>query len=207
MARARWRALGLALGLGLAAAAAAKPPDRAAPAAPAGQYAIPPGAAHLLFRVRRFGIADSVGRFDAVTGALAADPAAPDAGTLRIRIATAGVRAEGAMLTRILRGPDFFDVARYPEIRFAAANVAVAPGRTIRIQGMLTIRGITHPASFEVGFDAGALDAAGGRFTLGFVARGTIRRSDYGMTAYRPWVGDAVRLELDGVLATRLGAR
>ena len=36
-----------------------------------------------------------------------------------------------------------------------------------------------------------------GRYTLGFAASGTLSRSDFGLGAYAPAVGDAVVLEID----------
>ncbi len=191
-------AMGLCV-VGLISAGSAWP----AVAIPQARYVIAPDSARLSFRVHRLGLFDSVGRFDAVSGVLAARPSSslsPPGGELSVTIRTASIGADSKSLIGTLRGPDFFDVARYPEIRFVARGVMPVPGTTARVTGLLTMRGVTRPATFEIVFRRAA---AGGAFGVRFSARGAIRRSDYGMTAYRPFVSDTVRLDLEAVLVGR----
>jgi polyisoprenoid-binding protein YceI len=171
------------------------------PDIPQALYGIVPDGARLMFRVRRLGLFDAVGRFAAVAGVLDARPSSgPMHGVLQVTIQTASIGTDSESLTGTLRGPDFFDVARYPEIRFVARGVTPVPGTGARISGRLTMRGVTRPATFDV---ASRKVTADGRFAIGFSAHGVIRRSDYGMTAYRPFVSDTVRLDLEAVLAQR----
>lgn len=171
------------------------------PGIPEALYGIAPDSARLTFRVRRLGLFDAVGCFAAVAGTLdTRQSSGPTRGVLRVTIRTASIGADSESLTDTLRGPDFFDVARYPEIRFVARGVAPVAGTTARVAGLLTMRGATHPAAFEVAFRKGT-DA--GRPAIRFSAHGVIRRSDYGMTAYRPFVSDIVRLDLEAVLGLR----
>jgi polyisoprenoid-binding protein YceI len=190
-------AIGLYVG-GLISAGSAWP----AVEIPQARYVIAPDGARLSFRVHRLGLFDSVGRFDAVSGVLDTRPP-PARNVLSVTIRTASIGSDSESLTGTLRGPDFFDVARYPEIGFVARGVAPLAGTTARVTGQLTMRGVTHPATFEVVFRPAA---AGGPSAIRFSARGVISRSDYGMTAYRPFVSDAVRLDLEAVLVRPPGA-
>jgi polyisoprenoid-binding protein YceI len=46
--------------------------------------------------------------------------------------------------TNLLRSPDFFDVVRFPTMRFVSSSAAVAPDGKWTLTGDLTIRGITR---------------------------------------------------------------
>lgn len=76
------------------------------------------------------------------------------------------------VLIHHLESDDFFDVARYPEARFAfdrAEECDPSPGtRNLRLHGGLTLRGVTHPLTVEAaaGFTPEGLAALQSTFTL-----------------------------------------
>lgn len=95
------------------------------------------------------------------------------------------------------RGPDFFDVAKYPRIHFLSAPFApalLAAGGTL--QGRLELHGKMHPVQFTI------LPSTCTRapLTCAIEARGTLSRGDYGMRARRGLIGDRVELGLRIVL-------
>lgn len=75
---------------------------------------------------------------------------------LDITIQMASVRADRETLTKHLRSPEFFDVARYPTSTFAATTFSPDPGesQTHTVTGTLTLHGversITFPAQIRV---------------------------------------------------------
>jgi polyisoprenoid-binding protein YceI len=64
------------------------------------------------------------------------------------------------------------------------------------VAGELTLRGVTRPITLDVIFNGGADNLLTGRYTLGFAATGTIRRSEFGITNLVPAIGDEVTLEI-----------
>src|SRR5690606_3896331 len=88
---------------------------------------------------------------------------------------------------------EFFDAQRYPWIAFEALD---APADLLRdggeLRGLLSLRGVTLPASFEL------LPASCARpgIDCAVEARGELQRSEFGMTARRWAVSDKVRLAL-----------
>jgi len=110
-----------------------------------------------------------------------------------------------------LRSPDFFDVEKFPELRFRSTRVEDLGAGRLRVIGDLTIRETTR----EIALDA---DAAGrgmdpwGNERIGFVAKTSIDRKDFGLQwnqlleAGGVLVGDRVDLELD-VQAVNTAAR
>ena len=62
--------------------------------------------------------------------------------------------------------------------------------------GDLTLHGITKRVSLDVSFSGGEPTPLGTHSALGFKARGTINRTDFGLTGmpWEPMVGDDVTL-------------
>lgn len=52
-----------------------------------------------------------------------------------------------------LKGPDFFDVEKFPISTFTITKVAPADGGAINVTGNLTIKGITHEVTFPANVD------------------------------------------------------
>lgn len=74
-----------------------------------------------------------------------------------------------------LRSADFFDVASYPDIMFAADGIRPS-GQGIAVTGVLTVHGRARPMSV----DAAASAHPGGEIWLDAEVR--INRGDFGMT-------------------------
>ncbi len=94
-----------------------------------------------------------------------------------------------------LKGPDFFDVAAYPEFDFASyAAVIEGPG-VLRLDGTLTLRGRSKPISLRVRYQAP--DAPGGPAEI--AANAEVERSDFGMDAYDLLLSDEVEIAVSGM--------
>lgn len=85
--------------------------------------------------------------------------------------ASSRTRAE---IQRTMLGPEVLDVARFPEIRFASQHVNEAGPDRWRVEGELTLHGMTKPVAFVV------TEAAG-------VYRGAVllRQTDFGIRPVR----------------------
>ena len=163
----------------------------------ANRYAIDPAATAITARVGFFGLASKTARFPAVSGGIALDPARPQAIALAIVLDARQLVAGDPVTLARLKGPSFFAVAQYPEIRFAGSRMAVDPGGAARIFGTLTARGITRPVVLSARFTRPPMP--GQPITLD--AATTIDRRDFGMTAYRLIVGSKVRITIAARLA------
>ncbi|WP_300344015.1 YceI family protein [Nesterenkonia sp.] len=100
-----------------------------------------------------------------------------------------------------VRGEDFLDVEKYPEMTFVATGVKPT-GETFDLTGELTIRGVSKEVTFEVEFGGQAVDPFGAT-RAGFSASSVISRKEFGLS----WnaaletggvlVGDKVTLDLE----------
>ncbi len=93
-----------------------------------------------------------------------------------------------------LKGADFFDVANYPEITFQSTAYEETSESSGRLTGDLSVRGVTKPVTLDVTINSAAMNPLNRREMIGFSATGILNRSDYGLTAYAPLVGDELSL-------------
>jgi polyisoprenoid-binding protein YceI len=112
-------------------------------------------------------------------------------------VEVASVDSRVPALDEVLRGPGWLDAAAYPRAVFRGTGVEVTGPDTGRITGDLTLRGVTRPVTLAVTFNGGADNLLTGRYTLGFSATATLRRSEFGITNLVPAIGDEVTLEVE----------
>jgi polyisoprenoid-binding protein YceI len=188
-----------ALALALAAVPASAQMPKEPPGKPdvtrvaAGTYAIEPKHTQIGFTVLHFGFTPFSGFFSGASGSLTLDPARPAAARVSIEVPTNTALVTVPKLTEELRSPMFFDPDKYPTMKFVSDRIVVH-GTHATISGQLTLHGQTHPLTLEASF-VGA-GAAFGKRTVGFTATGTLKRSDYGVTAVLPLVSDEVKIDI-----------
>lgn len=168
MTRASLAAVALAAASVLPAAAQ----EAAPPAAPV-TWRIDTNHSELSFRVRHF-VSRVRGTFGEWAGTVTAPPGAWGDGTVEVTVRTASVDTNHERRDSHLRSADFFDVATHPTMTFRSRSASVAEGR-LRLEGDLTIRGVTKPVALEGEF----LGEQGSR--AGFSASATINRLDFGL--------------------------
>ena len=81
-----------------------------------------------------------------------------------------------------LRGPDFFDVAKYPEITFVSKKVTKVDADRLKVTGDLTIHGVTREIMMDVEGPTPEVKDPSGNFRRGATATGKINRKDFGLT-------------------------
>ena len=79
-----------------------------------------------------------------------------------------------------LRNADFFEVEKYPELKFKSTKVEKTGSDTFALYGDLTLKGVTKPVKLHVEFN-GTTSDPWGRERSGFVVTGKINRSDWGV--------------------------
>lgn len=163
---------------------------------PEGGYRLDPAHTALLFKVDHLGFSQFVGRFDRVDASLVFDPEGPEASRLTVLVDMASIDVNPPAFAEELRGPDWFEVERFPEARFESRTIEVTGETTGIVRGDLTLHGVTRPVTLDVTFNGGGDNLITGDYTLGFAARGTLLRSDFGLGAYAPAIGDEVTLEI-----------
>ena len=98
------------------------------------------------------------------------------------QVASVDVKDEN--LAGHLQGPDFFDAERYPEIRFTAKDINL-DGETVKVEGDLTIKGVTHAADVT-GTVTSPLTDPYGRERIGLKLDTRVDRTSFGVSWNNP---------------------
>jgi polyisoprenoid-binding protein YceI len=166
------------------------------PTSHAESYTIDPTHTYPSFEVSHLGFSTQRGRFNRTSGKITLDLQA-QTGSADILIDAGSVDTGLEILEERLRGPQFFNVAQYPSLSFKSDSFRFEGGRLVGVDGVLTLLGTSRPVSFAVtGYKCGAHLAAQFRFACGADAETTIRRSEFGVNGYLPFVGDEVKLRI-----------
>jgi len=172
----------------------------AAPAMAADVYELDPGHTDIVFMVSHFGYSDTIGRFNEAEGTMVMDDQDLAGSSIELVIDAASLDTDHAKRDEHLRSPDFFNVAEYPTITFASTEVEQTGENTALVTGDLAMHGTTRPVTFEVTLNKVAphpVPDYEGVMTAGFSARGTIRRSDFGIDTFVPAIGDEVEVIIE----------
>jgi polyisoprenoid-binding protein YceI len=141
-------------------------------------FRIDPEHTQIGFKVKHF-FSKVPGRFNTFEGSAQLDPADLSKGSVSITIDAASIDTNDAARDKHLRSDAFFAVETYPKITFTSTRVVPAGPDKLKIEGNLTIRGVTRPVTLDVdvlGFGPGY-----GGLRGGFEARATINRQDFGV--------------------------
>jgi polyisoprenoid-binding protein YceI len=159
------------------------------------EFVVEPAHTYATFEVSHLGISTQRGRFDRSSGRIVMDREAGK-GTIDIVIDTSTVSTGNKTLDAVLRDEDFFNVARFPAMTFRAGTIVFEDGVPRRAAGDFTLLGVTRPVEVSVvRFGCTRLPFLV-RLTCGADVVASLRRSDFGMTAYAAFVGDEVKLEI-----------
>ena len=153
------------------------------------------------FQVWHLGFSRSEGEFHDLRGGFRFDADHWERSTCDVRIGVASLDLDDDGWNRKLLERDWFDAKAHPDMHFRCMRVTVAEGSKARIDGELTLRGVTRPVVLDVTFNRAATHKYSLQYVAGFSASTTIKRSDYGMTKLLPEVGDEIdiRLEIEGI--------
>jgi polyisoprenoid-binding protein YceI len=147
----------------------------AASAFAADTYKIDPVHSSANFAVKHMMVSTVKGRFTDVEGEINYDPTDVTKSTVKAVIKTPTMTTDNAQRDAHVKSPDFFDVAKYPEIRFESTKIEKRGDQYVAI-GNLTIKDVTKQV--ELPFTVNAAEM-GGQKRLGADASLTINRMDY----------------------------
>jgi polyisoprenoid-binding protein YceI len=163
------------------------------------------------FAVRHMVVSKVRGRFGKYAGKLALDEVDFTRSSVAVTIDASSIDTGAADRDTHLRSPDFFDVARFPELVFRSGRIERVGNDRYRVHGDLTIRDVTRAVELDVEIGGRGMDPWGNE-RIGLFAKTSIDRKDFGLTWNQVLetggilVGDRIDIELD-VQAVRVAAQ
>jgi polyisoprenoid-binding protein YceI len=172
----------------------------AAGAGPAGaaeeNYVTDPAHSQPSYEIRHTIFSTQRGDFLKSTGKITIDREAKK-GSIDVSIDTTSIRSHDPRLDSILKGEDYFNVAKYPTMTFKSTALRFDGDRVTSVDGELTMIGVTRPVTLKVAdFQCGE-NPFNKKPMCGAEASTTIKRSEWGMkTGVGRSSGDDVKITI-----------
>ena len=157
-------------------------------------YAFDKSHANLTFAYDHLGYSTTDGRFADWDGALVIDVDAPENSTISVTVQVGSMDTFWEKRDEHLLSADFFDAGNHPTATFVSNAVEKINDTTLKVSGDMTIKGITKPATFDVTVNAVGEHPMAQKPAVGFDATTVVKRSDFGMDKFVPYVGDEVTI-------------
>ena len=148
---------------------------------PVGTWSLDPTHSSASFAVKHMVVARFRGRFENFDAKLTVDEdSAEFVGTVQ----AGSIVVKDENLQGHLGSPDFFDIERYPEIRFVSSSVR-RRGDALIVDGELTIKDQTHPVEAR-GTVSGPAVTLGDVTKLGITLETVVDRTQFGLNWNAP---------------------
>lgn len=150
--------------------------------ASAATWNIDPDHSNVGFKVRHMMVSNVKGDFGKVAGVVDIDEKDITKSKVEVMIDTASIDTGVAKRDDHLKSPDFFDTAKYPSMTFVSQKVKKAGNGKLKVDGLLTLHGITKPVTLDVAGPTKAYKDPWGNIKRGATATTKINRKDFGLT-------------------------
>jgi polyisoprenoid-binding protein YceI len=175
---------------------------------PAGKYKLDLSHASVVWKVSHFGLSDYVARFADFDASIMYNPKDVESSKITasinpMSIQTAYPNASEKDFDNILASDkEWFNAGKYASIEFASTSITMTGDKTAVMQGKLSFLGVSKQVSLDVIFNGAMLrQPFTGKPTMGFSAKTSITRSDWGMSKFVPNIGDEVEVMIEGEFA------
>lgn len=154
------------------------------------------------FSVRHLVIAKVRGQFTRWSGTFTVQDGDFTRAKVTATIDASSIETGVADRDKHLKSADFFDVASFPELAFESTRIEAAGKEHWKLIGNLTIHGVTREVTLQVEHSGQAKDPWGNQ-RMGFAARTSIERKEFGLTwnqvldAGGVMIGERVDIEID----------
>jgi polyisoprenoid-binding protein YceI len=144
-----------------------------------------PAHSEALFSIRHI-FTKVQGRFNDMEGTVQLDDKDVTKSSVDVTIKTASIFTNNEKRDNHLRSSDFFDAEKNPALTFKSTKVVPGADAThFKIEGNLTMRGVTKPVTLDVEYLGGGPWGMGGQVfgtKKGWVASTKVNRMDYGIS-------------------------
>ncbi len=171
-------------------------------AANAQNWEIDPRHSTAQFSVRHMVISNVRGEFLKVGGSATYDPKNLKTANLEATIDVSSITTRDEKRDTHLKGPDFFDVAKFPTITFKSRSFSKTSAG-LKILGDLTMHGVTKPVTLAVEGPSEEIKDSLGKQRIGASATLKVNRKEFGINYSKVLetggviVGDEVSITLD----------
>ena len=178
----------LILAAGLLAAA----PAFAAPEA----YVLDASHSQIVFSYNHLGFSTNYGMFSGFEGKISYDAEAPASSSVEVAFPVKTMLTGWQARFDHFMSPNFFGANADSNVTFKSTAIEVTGEKTAKITGDLTLNGVTKPVVLDTVLNQAGDHPMEGKPWLGFGATTTLVRSEFGLGAYTPFIGDEIPVRI-----------
>jgi polyisoprenoid-binding protein YceI len=161
-------------------------------------WKVDPAHSEVDFSIKHLAISNVHGRFGKIDATIVYDDKDITKSSVNATIDVTGLDTGVAPRDNDLKSNSYFDVEQYATATFTSTSVAKG-GSGLLINGNLTLHGITKPVVLDVSGPTGPITGMDKKPHVGFEAKTTIHRLDFGIGTKVPEaiLSDAVQLTIE----------
>lgn len=180
----------LAAGFAFAAAAATS-----AVAAPE-KYVLDASHSQILFSYNHLGYSTTWGMFSGFEGEIMFDQEEPANSSVSVSMPVKSMWTGWEKRDAHIMSPDFFDASDDELVSFTSTGIEVTGDTTALITGDLTVNGVTKSVVLDAQMNAASEHPMAKKPWAGFNATTTLKRTDFDVGNFAPFVGDDVTVQI-----------
>lgn len=166
--------------------------------AEAQRFELDPVHTRVMFAVSHAGFSNAIGTVSGSTGELWFDAGDWSSARLSARVPIARVDLGDEKWNSATLARNLLDAQAHPEATFVSTRIEPRDATHATVHGQLTLRGVTREVALDVTLNAARRHPMPPfRRTVGFSATTTLRRSDFGISAWSSMIGDTVELRIE----------
>ena len=168
----------------------------------AADYEIDAAHSSVAFKIRHMMVSKTTGKFEKFSANFSMEKGRLDSLKGEAKIDVNSINTGDSKRDDHLRGADFFDVKKFPEMTFKSKKVSGVNGSKAKLEGDLTLHGVTKPVVLALEFNGEGTDPWGNH-KAGFSATTKLKRKDFGLVWNKTLetggllIGDDVEISLD----------
>lgn len=172
-------------------------------------YKLDPAHTMVLFSWNHFGYSNPTANLGLGEGTLVFDEQHPANSSVEVKLPLDLLDTHVPALDEHLKKADFLDAAQYPVVTFKSTAVQALGGNKFKVSGNLTVHGVTKPVVLDATLNKIGPHPMTKAASVGFDATASIKRSEFGVGAYVPNVGDelAIRITTEASVPKPAAAR
>ena len=160
-------------------------------------WQVDPAHTNSQFAVKHLGISTVRGQFTKTTGQIRIDEKDITKSQLEVTVdtTTLDTRVEGR--DKDVKSANYLDVEKFPTMTFKSRSITVAGEGKLKLDGDLTIHGVTRQVTFDVDGPSQTITDPWKNLRRGASASATINRHDFGINGGGLAVGDNILITID----------
>lgn len=144
------------------------------------KWLLDPAHSELTFKIKHLMISNVSGAFKDFSAKVETEETDFSKANISLTVEMNSISTNNEQRDAHLRNSDFFEVEKFPQMKFTSTKIEQTDDESFNLYGNLTLKGVTKPVKLNMEFN-GIMKDPQGQEKAGFLVSGKIKRSDWGI--------------------------